>query len=154
MSQIALFKLVETTKLNAIMEQIEQDQEQAVQLCREIDADTDFDLPHGECSGLVFTAVFDYLESVLELDFMEDERYIDLLEFWQAVAEPLDLMVFDKAEKEQILNALQNADMDDYITYIGDGWDLDEDMAAAGLGVFKDNLAKVDDSHVMLYFLY
>lgn len=156
MSQIATFKLVPTGKLDAIKNLLDEDSDKAQALCEEIDNDDDLDLTNGNCSGDVFSAIYDYLEVEHDLDFMENSEYLDLLEFWQESTEPLDVMILGQDAAGDILAVIEDTDIeeDGFTEYMEADWEIDADLAMAGLKALRKNLQKVDAKHVLMYFLY
>lgn len=156
MSQIATFKRVELAQLNKIKEAIAQNTEEARRICEEIDGDDDLDLENGNCSGDVFSALFDYLEAEHDLDFMEDSEYLDVLNFWQEVTEPLDLIIFTLDVAGDILAVLEddNFGEEDFIEYMDVDWEIEADDALDGMVALRDNLQRVNSKQALLYFLY
>lgn len=156
MSQIATFKLVLTGKLDAIKSLIEEDPEKAQELCEEIDNDDDLDLSNSNCSGDVFSAIYDYLEAEHALDFMENSEYLELLEFWQETTGPLDVLIFTQDVAGDILAVIEDTDIeeDGFTEYMDADWEINADHAMAGLKALRKNLQRVDTKHALLYFLY
>lgn len=156
MSQIATFKLVELSQLNKIKDAIARDAEEARRMCEEIDGGDDFDLDNGNCSGDVFSALYDYLEAEHELDFMEDSEYLDVLNFWQDITEPMDLIIFTQDVAGDILAVLEddNFGEEDFIEYMDVDWEIEADDALEGMAALRDNLQRVSAKKALLYFLY
>ena len=156
MSQIATFKLVETARLDKIKDAIDKNVEEAKLMCEQIDADDDLDLDNGNCSGEVFSALYDYLEAEHDLDFMEDSEYLELLDFWQEVSEPMDLLIFTQDTAGDILAVLEDDDFGDgsYTEYMDVDWEISAEGALKGMAAMRDNLRRVTSKKALLYFLY
>lgn len=156
MSQIAAFKLVDTAVLDNIKDAIANNTEAAKALCEQLDADDDISLDNGNCSGDVFSALYDYLEAEHDLDFMEDSEYMDVLNFWQEITEPMDLIIFTQDIAGDILAVLEddNFGEEDFIEYMDVDWEIEADDALDGMAALRDNLQRVNAKKALLYFLY
>lgn len=156
MSQIATFKLVELSQLNKIKDAMAQNAEEARRMCEEIDGNDDLNLDNGNCSGDVFSALYDYLEAEHDLDFMEDSEYLDVLGFWQDVTEPIDLIIFTQDVAGDILAVLEddNFGEEDFIEYMDVDWEIEADDALEGMASLRNNLQRVNTKKALLYFLY
>lgn len=156
MPQIAAFKLVDIAKLNEIKGLLAQNPAAAKRLCEQIDADDNLDLDNGNCGGDAFSALYDYLEAEHDLDFMEDAEYLDLLEFWQEVSEPLDLMIFTQDAAGDILAVLEDDNFaeEDFGDYMSTDWEIDAEDALEAMAALRDNLGRVTAKRALLYFLY
>lgn len=156
MSQIATFKLVDIAVLDEIKTAIAKKTADAKKLCEELDADDDLDLDNGNCSGEVFSALYDYLEAEHDLDFMEDSEYLDVLNFWQEITEPMDLIIFTQDVAGDILAVLEDDDFGDesFTEFMDVDWEIEADDALDGMAALRDNLQKVSAKKALLYFLY
>lgn len=156
MSQIATFKLVDIALLAEIKNAIANNTVEAKRLCEQLDADYDLDLDNGNCSGEVFSALYNYLEAEHDLDFMEESEYLDVLNFWQEVTEPMDLIIFTQDAAGDILAVLEddNFGEEDFIEFMDVDWEIEAADALEGMAALRDNLQKVNAKKALLYFLY
>lgn len=156
MSQIATFKLIEISLLDKIKDTIEDNPEEATRLCEEIDANDDLNLNNGNCSGDVFSAFYDYLEVEHGLEFMEDSEYLEVMNFWQDVTEPMDLILFTQDEAGDILAVLEddNFGEEDFTEYMNVDWEIESKYALKAMSALRDNLQQVTAKKALLYFLH
>lgn len=156
MSQIATFKLVEISLLDKIKDAIADNIEEAGRLCEEIEANDDLNLDNGNCSGGVFSALYDYLEVEHSLEFMEDSEYLEVMNFWQDVTEPMDLILFTQDEAGDILAVLEddNFGEEDFTEYMSVDWEIESNYALKSMTALRDNLQRVTAKKVLLYFLH
>lgn len=108
-------------------------------------------LDNGKCSGEVFIALFDFFETVFEVNVRDDPDCFG--EKWRDATGDLDIIVF--CEKEQILSLEDTVDVNELTQFINDFYQMDYGNAGQiACNVLFNNLKSVGEDNVLIWHLF
>ena len=100
------------------------------------------DLFDGNCSGAVYMAIWDWCESVLDMDVRFPAPQTE---------DTLDCALLEGELASKLLAALRERDLPELAAEIAPDWDLPTEAVQSGLETLRSHLELVQDDAALLY---
>ena len=100
------------------------------------------ELSNGDCSGAVYMAIWDWCESVLDMDVRFPAPQTE---------DTLDCALLEGELASKLLAALREQDLLELAAEIAPGWDLPAKVVQSGLETLRSHLELVQDDAALLY---
>ena len=99
-------------------------------------------LSNGDCSGVVYMAIWDWCESVLDMDVRFPAPQTE---------DTLDCALLEGELASQLLAALRERDLPELAAEIAPDWDLPTEAVQSGLETLRSHLELVRGNTALLY---
>ncbi len=103
------------------------------------------ELSNGDCSGVVYMAIWDWCESELDLDVRFPAPQME---------DNLDCALLEGELASNVLAALREQDLSELAAEIAQDWDLPTDAVQSGLETLRSHLELVQGDAALLYEMF